>query len=287
MVADAVMDRECLPVGFGTLPLTRLVMAPYAFNTDARGVDPLAELRGLRGLQQLILSRCQVNDSASACELPAAHCLAGLTALTSISLAESPSIAGHLPPMMEWSRMVSADLSQCRLRCLSGCILQASNLRELDLTLNDLEEFPSRADWSRLEILNLNHNRLSCLPEVPAPSLRELNMSYNSPLLQLRACDVTMLNERWPQLTVLDMDRGKTVDVEQGGKRLVPPVWTASSLTCAFEALGRAEAHRDVRLILHRGPVAAHECVLRIVDVRDDAGEVLSAHEAFARRFEH
>ena len=187
--------------------------------------------------------------------------------------------------------MVSADLSRCRLRWLSNCVLQAPNLKQLDLTLNDLEELPGhadmRADWSHLEILQLSHNRLSSLPDIPACSLRQLNVSYNkNPLFQLRDCDVTMLSERWPMLTVFNLDRGKTVDVEQGGKRLTPPVWTLSSLSFAFEALGLVEADRDVRLILHRGPVAAHSVVLTPATVRGDAGDVLSAHEAFARRFD-
>ena len=319
---DAVVDREALPRGFGTLPLTRLVLAPYAFDSDGRGTSPLAELRGLAGLRELVLDRCQVkvlptccrssapehhcaalttwkhviyrmisdlapsqvNDMA--CELPAAQSLSGVT-LTSISLRESTSIAGHLPPFMDWNRMVSADLSQCRLQCISECILQAPNLKELDLTLNDLEVFPSRADWPRLEVLKLSHNRLSSLPEVAAPSLRILDLSYNAALLQLRDRDVTMLTkERWPHIMVLDLDRGKTVDIEQGGKRLLPPRWTLRSLICAFEALGRVEVQRDVRLILHRGPVAAHECVLTVADVRDEAGNVLAALDAFARRFE-
>ena len=60
MMPDAVVDRERLPVGFGTLPLTRLVLAPYAFDSDARGLDPFAELRGLQDLQELVLEKCQV-----------------------------------------------------------------------------------------------------------------------------------------------------------------------------------------------------------------------------------
>ena len=180
--------------------------------------------------------------------------------------------------------MVSADLSQCRLRCVSECMLQANNLREVDLTLNDLEEFPN-VDWPEVQALKLSHNRLLSHLACSMPSLRRLDISYNrSPLFQLNPTDVTMLSERWPQLSVLDLDRGKTVDI---GRHLPPPRWTFDSLLCAFEALGRAQPDRDVKLILHRGPLSAHQCVLTVADVRDVAGQLLSAHEAFARRFAH
>ena len=60
VLTDVSVDRKCLPSGFGALPLTRLVMAPYAFNFDARQTDSLAELRGLTELRELVLESCQV-----------------------------------------------------------------------------------------------------------------------------------------------------------------------------------------------------------------------------------
>ena len=60
VLPDVSIDRECLPAGFGNLPLTRLVLAPFAFNSDARETNPLAELRGLSNLRELALERCQV-----------------------------------------------------------------------------------------------------------------------------------------------------------------------------------------------------------------------------------
>jgi len=82
----------------------------------------------------------------------------------------------------------------------------------------------------------------------------------------------------------LDLDRGKTVDLEQSGKRLPPPRWTFRSLICAFEALTLVEPCREVKVVLHRGPVSAHEVVLTTADVRD-GDRLLSPSEAFARRF--
>ncbi len=60
VLPDVSIDRKCLPPDFGGLPLTRLVLAPFAFNSDARQPNPLAELRGLANLRELALERCQV-----------------------------------------------------------------------------------------------------------------------------------------------------------------------------------------------------------------------------------
>ena len=60
VLPDVSVDRRCLPAGFGSLPLTRLVLAPFAFNSDAQQTNPLAELRGLINLRELALERCQV-----------------------------------------------------------------------------------------------------------------------------------------------------------------------------------------------------------------------------------
>jgi len=224
----------------------------------------------------------QVNDRLS--ERPAADNLSCLTALTSISLRQSPSIARQLPGSMDWSRMVTADLSQCSLFYVGAAVLQAPNLTQLDLTLNECREVAGFADWPRLEKLLLSHNRLESLPDVAAPRLRDVYMSHNGPLLQLRENDVHMLTDRWPRLRFLDLDRGKTVDLEQSGKRLPPPRWTFRSLICAFEALTLVEPCREVKVVLHRGPVSAHEVVLTTADVRD-GDRLLSPSEAFARRF--
>ena len=224
----------------------------------------------------------QVNERLS--ERPAADSLSCLTALTSISLRQSPTIARQLPASMDWTSMLSADLSQCSLFYIGAAVLQAPNLRMLDLTLNECREIPEVAFWPSLEKLFLSHNRLEGLPEAVAPSLRELHMSHNGPLLQLRDHDAEMLTERWPRLRFMDLDRGKTVDLEQSGKRLPPPRWTFRSLLLAFEALTLVQSDREIKLVLHRGPVLEHEVVLTVADVRD-ADRLLFPSEAFSRRF--
>lgn len=74
VLPDVSLDRKCLPPGLGGLPLTRLVLAPFAFNSDARQTNPLAELRGLSNLRELALERCQVlNHGLSSCCMPLAR----------------------------------------------------------------------------------------------------------------------------------------------------------------------------------------------------------------------
>lgn len=86
---------------------------------------------------------------------------------------------------------------------------------------------------------------------------------------------------------VLDVDRGKNDDVgAPGPDSLPPPRWTYTSLLICLEALAAVAERRDVRVILHRGPVREHQVVLRTADVVGEQGQLLSAEAAYDRRFD-
>lgn len=65
LLPNVMTKREPLPEGFGSLPLTRLRLAPYAFGAefDRHGLanDPLVEMSGLTRLRELELERVQVS----------------------------------------------------------------------------------------------------------------------------------------------------------------------------------------------------------------------------------
>ena len=85
-----------------------------------------------------------------------------------------------IAPVWMWRRVVSLDLSHCKLRVLPD--LDLPFLERLDVSYNHLQRVSARLILPHLLRLDLSHNRLAAIPSLAPkalPRMRHLSLSYN------------------------------------------------------------------------------------------------------------
>lgn len=136
------------------------------------------------------------------------------------SAIESLDLSGNpLGPkaLVDGKSFLRLNLSGCGIGANANLKLLGTQLREIDLSFNNLGDCTSLPEWDDLHSLSLRGNRLTCIPSRTWPSLRRLDLGVN-----FLGDGIRLTRDRFPSLTSLDLtnvlltDNGLSALLESG-----------------------------------------------------------------------